>query len=216
MTRISRTDLAAELETAKRWQIAERKRKEAEMEANQDRYFRELKEEYAIRTPTLLAAIARAEGPYQALMNSSGWARTLAAASIGKAQPLTVLDASVPILPTGQYLSFGATVILRFRIHRMAPCKTVLELRGTLEPIATWWQSGLSIPQEAGSPLVRLGDRMHAYPSVLSLCELLEKDRLLPLIQATYLRRIAGSPLRRFARAVQSRLSRREPAGGAS
>jgi hypothetical protein len=202
------TDLVTELETAMRREMDERKQKEAKEAADQDRYYRETKEDYALRTPTLLAAVARAEGPYRALLNSVEWSRTLEAVSIGKDKPLTALDVPGPILHPRQFLSFGATVILEFRIHLMAPRFTVLELRGTLEPIATWWREGLSIPQEPGSRRISLNYLSRACPTVLNLCELLEKGRLLRTIQAVYLRRVAGSPLRRFARAVSSRVSR--------
>ena len=202
------------LEEAVKSQVAEQKRKEREERASRARRYRELEEEWGLWTPTFLDAVKRAEEPYQTLLLSPEWSRTLAAINLGKVSPVTALDVPVPILYPRQYLSFGPSVRLQFKIHLMAPCTRVVEVRGTLAPIIEWWTTGRSVPLEEGSPLVSLSDRVNAYPTLLNLCDLLQTGLLLPAIQAAYLRSIAGSPLRRFARAVTSRLRREGSAGG--
>ena len=80
----------------------------------------------------------------------------------------------------------------------MAPATTILRVEGTLLPFTSWWDAGLSIPQEPESPLISLSDRMEAYRTVMNLCLLLRRGRLLRSVQCGYLRRIGVSPLRRI------------------
>lgn len=206
MNAFRRIDRVALLEEAVRRQMAERDRKAREEEVSRARYLLKLKEAHAVRTPILRAAVERAEEPYQVLLTSSEWALTLAALSIGKTVPITALDGPVEAGLRGWTLSFGEKVILTRRVHYMAPATTVLKVEGTLTPVISWWKEGRSIPQEPGSPLVSLGDRMTAYRAVLNLCLLLRRGRLLRSVQSGCLRRIGGSPLRRFGRNIGSRL----------
>ncbi len=193
-------DRVALLEEAVRWQMAERDRKASEEEVSRARYLLKLKEEHAVRTPLLRAAVERAEEPYQALLISSAWARTLAALSIGKNMPLTALNVPVEAGLRGWTLSVGPIVILTRTVHAMAPVATVLKVEGTLTPVITWWETGTSIPQEGGSPVISVSDRMAGYRTVLNLCLHIRRGTLLRVVQAKYLRRIGGSPLRRIYR----------------
>ena len=84
----------------------------------------------------------------------------------------------------------------------MAPATTVLKVNGTLTHVIPWWEECRSIPQEPGSPVVSLGDRMAGYRTVLNLCLILRRGRLLRVIQSAYLRRIEGHPLRRVYRLI--------------
>jgi len=204
MNAFRRIDRVTLLENAVRWQIAERERKVREKEASRVRYMQALRQDFAVRTPILRAAIERAEGPYQALLTSSEWARTLAALSIGRSTPLTAIDVPVEAALRLWALSFGHFVILTRRVHYMAPVATILKVEGTLSPVITWWKEGRSSPQEPGSPLISLSDRMAAYGTVLDLCLLLRRGRLLPVVQSAYLRRVGGSPLRRIYRLIVS------------
>ena len=206
MNAFRRRDRVMLLEEAVRWQMAERDRKAREREASRVRFMQAFRNEYDVRTPILRAAVEQAEEPYQALLISPEWARTLSANSIGKGTPITALDVPVERGSRGWTLSFGTVVILTRRVHAMAPATTVLKVEGSLMPVDTWWEEGRSIPQEPGSPLVSLGDRMTAYRTVLNLCLLLHRGRLLRSVQCGYLRRIGGSPLRRFARLATSML----------
>lgn len=197
-------DRVALLEEAVRRQMAERDRKARKEEASRVRYTQALRQQYAVRTPVLRAAVEQAEEPYQALLISPEWARTLSAISIGKGTPITALDVPVEAGLRGWTLSFGATIILTKRVHYMAPVATVLKVDGTLSPVLSWWEEGRSLPQKPGSPLVSLGERMTAYGTVLNLCRLLRKGRLLPVLQSAYLSCIRGSPLRRIYRLLAS------------
>jgi hypothetical protein len=85
-------------------------------------------------------------------------------------------------------------------MHYMAPATTVLKVTGTLMPVISWWEEGRSLPQKPGSPLASLGERMTGYATVLNLCLLLRRRRLLRVIQFAYLRRIPGAPLHRSFR----------------
>jgi hypothetical protein len=200
MRAFRRDDPVIRLEQAVRWQIAERDRKDREEEAYRVRRLKTMTEEYAVRTPILRAAGERAEKPYQALLTSSEWARTVAVISIGKTVPITALDVPDEASLRGWALSFGATVVLTKRVHYMAPlATTVLKIEGSLSPTVSWWETGSSIPQEDGSPLISLSDRMAAYGTVLNLCLLLRRGRLLSVIQSAYLRRIRASRWSRFA-----------------
>lgn len=185
--------------------MAERHRKASEHEASCVRYMQALRKEYDVRTPTLRAAVERAEEPYQALLTSSEWAGTVAALSIGRSTPITALDVPVEAGLRGWAFSFGATVVLTKRVHFMAPATTVLKVNGTLMPVISWWEEGRSIPQEPGSPLVSLGERMTGYATVLNLCLLLHRGRLLRSIHCGYLRCIGGSPLLRLCRRIGGR-----------
>ena len=202
MSTFPRIDRVAQFEKAMRWQKAECERRVHEVEASRASYLLNLEEEHAVRTPILRAAVERAEEPYQALLTSSEWARTVAALSIGRITPITTVDVPVEAGLRGWALSFGATVFLTKRVHYMAPATTVLKVVGTLTPVISWWEEGRSIPQEPGSPLVSLGDRMTAYRAVSNLCRLLRRGRLLRVIQSSYLRRIEGHPLRRIYRLI--------------
>ena len=203
MNAFRRRDRVMLLEEAVRWQMAERDRKAREREASRVRFMQAFRNEYDVRTPILRAAVEQAEEPYQALLISPEWARTLSANSIGKGTPITALDVPVERGSRGWTLSFGTVVILTRRVHAMAPATTVLKVNGTLTPVISWWEEGRSIPQDSGSPLVSLGDRMTGYATVLNLCVLLRSGRLLRVIQSSYLlRRIGGSPLRRAFRLI--------------
>lgn len=87
-------------------------------------------------------------------------------------------------------------------VHHMAPATTVLKVEGSLTPVNTWWETGASISQEAGSPSIPLSDRMAGYKTVLNLCVLLRRGRLLRVIQSSYFRRFGGSPLGRAYRRI--------------
>lgn len=194
MNAFRRIDRVALLEEAVRWQIAERDRNARKQEAVRVRYMEALRQEYTVRTPILRAAVEHAEEPYQALLLSSEWARTLAALSIGKSTPPTTLDVPVEAGLRGWALSFGATVVLTKRVHYIAPLATViLKVEGSLTPVITWWETGISSPQEVGRPLIPLSERMAGYQTVWSLCLLLHRGRLLRVIQSAYLRRIRSS-----------------------
>lgn len=203
MNAFRRLDRVTLLEEAVRWQMAERERRVHEEEASRARHMRTLREEHSVQTPILRPAVERAEEPYQALLISPEWARTVAALSIGRSTPVTTLDAPIEAGLRGWALSFGGTVVLTKRVHCMAPATTVLSVNRTLIPVISWWEEGRSIPQDSGSPLVSLGDRMTGYATVLNLCVLLRSGRLLRVIQSSYLlRRIGGSPLRRAFRLI--------------
>lgn len=191
-----RIDRVTLLEDAVRCWMAERERKASEQEALRVRYLHKLWQQFAVRTPLLRAAVERAEEPYQALLISAEWGRMLAALSIGETTPITALVAPVEASLRGWSLSFGPIVILSRKVHYMAPETTILQVAGTLTPLISWWEVGRSIPQEPGSPLVSLRDRMTAYRTVLNLCLLLRRGRLLRAIQSGYLRRIGDSPPR--------------------
>ncbi len=205
MSLFSVSDPLIRLEEGVKWQLAERERTETRERASRARRYRELEEEHASRTPAFFAAVERAEEPYQALLLAPEWSRTLAALNIGKGTPVTTVEVPVPILFPRQSFSFGQTVTLRFKIHRMAPWRTVLEVGDTLAPTSVWWTTGRSNPLEEGSPLVSVSDRMSACPTLLNLCDLLQRGRLLPAIQTAYLHRMSRSHLRRIFRAVTSR-----------
>ena len=194
MNAFRRTDLVALLEEAVRWQMAERHRKASEHEASCVRYMQALRKEYDVRTPTLRAAVERAEEPYQALLTSSEWARTVAALSIGRSTPLTAMDVPVEAGLRGWALSFGASVVLAKRVHFMAPlATTVLRVESSLTPVISWWEEGRSTPQEVGFRLIPLSERMAGYNTVLNLCVLLRRGCLLRVIQSSYLRRFRSS-----------------------
>jgi hypothetical protein len=204
MNAFRRIDRVALLEEAVRRQMAERDRRASEDKASRVRYMQALRQQYAVRTPTLRSAVERAEEPYQALRASSEWTRTLAALSIGKSTRITTVDVPVEAGLRGWALSFGATVVLTKRVHYIAPEATILKVDGSLLPVITWWEAGASIPQASGSPAISLSDRMAGYRTVLNLCQLLRTGRLLRVVQSSYLRRIGSSPLRRIFRLIVS------------
>lgn len=148
---------------------------------------------------TLQAAVQGAEEPYHALLKSSEWSRTLAA--IGSSglcgyAPITQVDVPVHHYYRLGSLSFGPVVIVRRRIHLMAPvAQIVLKVEGTLLPIITWWETGLTIPEDPDSPVIWLGFRRDAYRTVIRLCRLIRRGRLLHAVQSAHLRRITGVPL---------------------
>lgn len=162
----------------------------------------------------LRAAVHGAEEPYHALLKSSEWSRTLAA--IGSSgfcgyAPITQVDVPVhPYYRLGE-LSFGPVVILRRKIHFMAPvAHIVLKVEGTLLPMITRWETGRTIPEDPDSPVIWLGFRRDAYRTVIRLCGLIRRGRLLRAVQSAHLRRITGVPLYKmyYPRTVTPRPSR--------
>lgn len=162
----------------------------------------------------LQAAVHGAEGPYHALLRSPEWSRTLAV--IGTSgfcgyAPITQVDVPVHHYYRLGELSFGPAVILKRRGSFMAPvARIVLKVEGTLLPIITWWETGRTIPEDPDSPVIWLGFRRDAYRTVIRLCGLLRRGRLLRAVQSTHLRRITGVPQYKmyYPRTVTTRTSR--------
>ena len=157
-----------------------------------------IEEEQAARTARLRTAVQAVEGPFHALLSSPEWTRTLAVMGLAEGIPLANVDVPVHADYRLGYLSFGPTVTLKRKCHVTAPvAELVLKVEGTLLPIITWWETGSSNPQEAGSRLIDIYVRREALPTVIRLCALLSRGRLLRVIQSTRLRRMTGVPLYR-------------------
>ena len=190
MSGVRPVDLLTQIEDEVKRQAAVREWSSREDDAFRTRAFLRLKEEYAARTPVLRAAVERAEEPYQALLISPEWSRTCALIGRGNDMESRTVDVPVEGYFRGS-LSFGWTIVLGRRVSFMShKPMTFMKVEGSLVPIIEWWEAGYSIPQEAGSMYVLLGERMWAYATVLGLCELLGEGQFLNVIQSKHLHRL--------------------------
>ena len=199
MRGINGNNRLARLEDAARHRVADHERKARQDEAALLRMNLRTKREYAALTPLLRAAVAGAEAPYQALLGSRAWARTCEAVEIAEGRPTTGLAAPIRC-SYGLSLSFGPTITLHRKLQVMAPRTVAMKVEGSLTPIAQWWETGRSIPQEPGSPVISLYTRVSACPTILEMCDLLRTGRLLDVIQSGYLRALGVSGLRGVVR----------------
>ena len=208
MRGINLIDRLALLESSASHRVADRERRARQDEAALIRRTLRTKAEYAALTPLLRAAVAGAESPYQALLGSQAWARTCEAVEVAEGRPNTGLAAQIRG-SHGLSLSFGPTITLTTKLHLMAPRTIAMKVEGSLDPITQWWETGSSIPQEPGSPVISLYTRVSACPTILEICDLLRTGRLLDVIQSGYLRALRVSGLRGVVRRLAWRAGRR-------
>lgn len=187
-------------------------REDAERRRNITEFHRACAQRYedekAARSLRMRCAVEEAEGPYQALLKSPEWFRTVAV--FGFYTNRVVLEFPVPV-DKGYHLGsmwFGTRVTLNRRGHVEAPLpRLILQVEGSLLPIITWWETRRSIPQQQDSPVLDYTAHKEAFCTFIHLCDLVRRGRVLRVIQAARLRVLNGPPLHRiYSRRVKSRI----------